>query len=91
MPSKKEYPPLADAIKSLDNAMTVFTRECAKGATWARLHTISDRILERRAVLEIVYKRTFPANQKPKNLAKLTTPELVAAAKSRLEFTRAKK
>lgn len=85
MANRKEYPTLDAAIKSLSNTMGVFTRECAAGSTWARLHTISDRILERRGVLEIVYKRTFRANEKPKNLAKLTTPELLEAAKKRSE------
>lgn len=84
MAAKKEYPPFKDCIKSLENAMRVFTRECQAGSTWARLHTVSDRILERRAVLETVYKRQFPANKKPKRLMDLTTPQLLDAAKAKL-------
>lgn len=91
MAQKKEYPPLKDAIKSLQNAMTVFTRECAAGSTWTRLHTISDRILERRAVLEIVYKREFPANNKPKKLSNLSTQDLLDKAKAKLAEKDAKK
>ena len=91
MPVKKEYPPLKDAIKSLQNAMTVFTRECKAGSTWKRLNVISDRILERRATLETVYKRQFPANQKPKKLADLTTPQLLDLAIAKLAEKEAKK
>jgi hypothetical protein len=91
MATKKEYPPLKDAIKSLDNSMTVFARECQKGASWAQLHKISDRILERRSVLETVLKREYPANQKPKNLSKKTTPELIEMARAKLAEREGKK
>lgn len=84
MPRKTEYPPIRDAVKSLENAMRAFTRECAAGAPWSRLHILSDRILERRNVLEIVYKRTYPANQKPKKLSDITTPDFIAAVKQRI-------
>jgi hypothetical protein len=91
MAQKKEYPPLKDAIKSLENAMRVFTRECASGSTWTRLHTLSDRILERRATLEIVYKRQFPANQKPTKLSNLNTEEILNRAKAKLAEREVKK
>lgn len=91
MAAKKEYPPLKDAIKSLENAMTVFTRECKSGSTWKRLNTISERIFERRETLEIVYKRTFPANAKPKKLRDMTTLDLVEAAKKRRDELEARK
>lgn len=84
MSKRTEYPPLNDAVKSLERVMSVFARECAAGSTWARLHTLSDRILERRSVVEIVLKRSYPASERPSKLGKLTTPELLDAAKSRL-------
>lgn len=91
MASKKEYPPLKDAVKSLKNVMTVFTRECKAGSTWARLHTLSDRIFERRRVLEIVYARQFKANNKPKGLAKLPTDALLELAEKKLAEQEIKK
>lgn len=91
MASKKEYPPLKDAVKSLSNAMTVFTRECKSGSTWARLHTLSERIFERRRVVEIVYAREFKANNKPKGLSKLPTDELLKLAAQKVAEREIKK